>query len=338
MREVYDEAARLIAAGRRGVVISIVEGSGSMPRSKGTAMLVRDDGSIVSTIGGGRLEGEAMAFAPKVMGEAKPTVYTFDLSSADVAESDMICGGHGKLLFYPCIAGDLEVYKAVSEQGQGHVVSLLGEDGSGRLVFVDGERNCIAGGELTDELRKLALDAAGPSMHSDSSDGYEVYSLSLHSPGKVILLGAGHVARETAKVALVAGFEVLAVDDRAEFLNAGRFPGCELLLLESMERLPDLDLGPDSYLIIVTRGHMFDGLCLHYALEHGKNAAYLGMIGSRRKRELLYKRERELGCDEELLGSVHSPIGLSIGAQTPGEIAVCIVGELISVRAKRSEA
>ncbi|HHW43613.1 MAG TPA: XdhC/CoxF family protein, partial [Desulfotomaculum sp.] len=152
------------------------------------------------------------------------------------------------------------------------------------------------------------------------------------SPHTVYLFGAGHVAQKVAWLASFVGFRTVVLDDREEFANRERFPRAEeIIVLDDFEHaMKDLPIGRDSYLVIVTRGHRYDLTVLAQALQTG--AGYIGMIGSTGKREAIYRALREAGVTGEQLARVHSPIGLPIGAETPEEIAVSIVAELIKVR------
>jgi len=132
------------------------------------------------------------------------------------------------------------------------------------------------------------------------------------------------------------GFRTVVLDDRVDYANRERFPEpTEIMRIESFQSLPALAFDENSYLVIVTRGHLYDRIVLEQVLRSG--AAYIGMIGSRNKRELVFKEMTAHGYGEEDLARVTAPIGTNIGAETPEELAVSIVGELIQVRAKREQ-
>jgi len=154
-------------------------------------------------------------------------------------------------------------------------------------------------------------------------------------PGTLYLFGAGHVSRSVAEMASLVDFRTVVLDDRAEFANAERFPGAELLqVVPSFNRsFEGLDIDRDGFVVILTRGHLHDKTVLEQALK--TDAGYIGMIGSRRKRDLIYQELLMKGFSQSELERVHAPIGLAIGAETPEEIAVSIVAELIQVRAGR---
>lgn len=147
---------------------------------------------------------------------------------------------------------------------------------------------------------------------------------------RLILCGGGHIARALAPLALMLDWDVTVLDDRAEFANVQRFPGCEVLCGSFPDLLERLEVGERDHIVIVTRGHAGDELCLRWALS--RSHGYLGMIGSRGKIALLKKHLFALGITEEQFSPVHAPIGLDIGAQTPAEIAVAIAAEMIDWR------
>ena len=146
------------------------------------------------------------------------------------------------------------------------------------------------------------------------------------------LFGAGHVSTYVAPLAHLVGFEVCVIDDRDEFANAKRFPVAdEILVCSFADAFKRLNLHASSYVTIVTRGHRYDRDVLRSALM--EETAYIGMIGSRRKRDKIFQSLIDEGVTKEAIDRVHSPIGLDIGAETPEEIAVSIVAELVRARA-----
>ena len=151
---------------------------------------------------------------------------------------------------------------------------------------------------------------------------------------RLILCGGGHVSLELAHVAARLEFEIIVIDDRSEFANAGRFPMAhQVLCMPFDQALDSLGSRDSDYFAILTRGHAFDKDCLAHVL--GGRYAYVGMIGSRTKVAAVYQALRAEGISQETLDKVHSPIGLPIGGQTPAEIAVSIAAQLIQVRSAR---
>jgi len=150
-------------------------------------------------------------------------------------------------------------------------------------------------------------------------------------PCDLIILGGGHIALPLASVGRLLGYHVTVVDDRPEFIAAERVPSADRGVFCSFDHIEEhIDFGPGSSVVIVTRGHLHDLDCLRKVLKH--NVAYIGMIGSRRKVNMAKEELLAHGFDRRLIDSVHMPVGLDIGAQTPEEIAVSIGAELIKVR------
>ncbi len=146
----------------------------------------------------------------------------------------------------------------------------------------------------------------------------------------VYIFGAGHIAQPLSRMAGIAGFKVTVVDDRPTFANRERFPEADAIYGESFdEAFSQLEAGDNSYIVIVTRGHLHDQHVLKWAL--GTDARYIGMIGSKRKINTIYKSLKEEGVPEGEFKRVHAPIGLDIGAETPEEIAVSILAEIVQI-------
>lgn len=148
---------------------------------------------------------------------------------------------------------------------------------------------------------------------------------------EVLIFGGGHIAICVSKLAKMVGFKVTIIDDRKEFANQDRFPEADEIIAEDIEKaLTHLKITPSTYIIVVTRGHLEDEEVLGSVIR--SEAAYIGMIGSRKKNATVFQNLEEQGISEEELKKVHAPIGIDIGAQTPEEIGVSIIAEIIQSR------
>jgi xanthine dehydrogenase accessory factor len=252
--DVFQEICNLQRQGRRSALATIVNVRGSIPSAKAAKMLVRDDGTIVGTIGGGCVENDVRKSAIEVMSDEKPRTFEFNLDQHPDDDTGLVCGGSLQVFVEPITPAPL-----------------------------------------------------------------------------LYIFGAGHVGLNIYKVALIAGFQPIIVDDRDIYANRERFPEALDVLTGDMDQiLAKLDPPDTSYIAIVTRGHRHDLRVLRWAIE--TRAHYIGMIGSGRKVLTLYKQLEEEGFDREVLDKVYAPIGLNIGSVTPEEIAVSVVAELIGVR------
>lgn len=150
-------------------------------------------------------------------------------------------------------------------------------------------------------------------------------------PETLYLFGAGHISRSTAAMGKMLGFRVVVIDPRPEYNNSDRFPDADSLIVEEYDiAFPKLSMDDGSYIVIYTTGHVIDEQCLHFAVD--TEAKYIGMIGSKKKVKEVKERLLQKGVTPQQLEGVHSPIGLEIGAETPDEIALSILAEIISVR------
>jgi xanthine dehydrogenase accessory factor len=154
-------------------------------------------------------------------------------------------------------------------------------------------------------------------------------------PPRVYIVGAGHIAIPLSRIAKIAGFEVVVLDDRIKYANRERFPEADVVEAGPIAELAEkFSYGDNAYVVIVTRGHASDEEALREFIKF--ETAYLGLIGSVTKTEKIFRRLEKDGISRERLDEIHSPIGLDTGGGSPGEIAVSIVAEMMTVRYKRS--
>ncbi len=250
MKEIYAHMMEMMRSGEKGVLVTVIEVSGSAPRHSGSKMVVRPDGRIFGSIGGGKLEADVISVALQTIGTSGPVQHTYQLTE----DEGMWCGGSVKILFEP---------------------------------FGQQER--------------------------------------------LIVFGAGHIGHALAPMAAKAGFRVTVVDNRPEYASKDRFPDADKVIAgEYSDILSRLEFDPQTYMVIVTHSHKDDEEILNYCIH--QPFAYLGVIGSKSKTLTMIKHLEEHGVDPDRLALIHSPIGLKIGAETPFEIAVSILAEIIAIR------
>jgi xanthine dehydrogenase accessory factor len=348
MIKLLQSICHLLEDGEDLVLTTVIGHSGSTPRSVGTKMVVRPDGAIIGTIGGGLIEFHAQKLAREVFKSGKALAETVEFTGVDAAATDqMICGGRMEILLELLNANPenlkelKELIVALQKGHRGFLVKELETTGEGVrrmewcLVHNDsvtlGTFPCPA--SLISTLTGEAAKAKQPLVVTVEDKRYFVEPTVI--PGTVYLFGAGHVSRPVAELASLVDFQTVVVDDRQEFANAERFPKADRVIVafSSQQAFEGLKIDRDSYIVIVTRGHLHDKTILERSLK--TDAGYIGMIGSRRKRDLVYQELLTKGFSLSDLERVHAPIGLAIGAETPEEIAVSIVAELIQVRAGR---
>lgn len=350
MKKLIKEIVHLLDSKEDFCLVTLIDKTGSTPRGDGAKMLVRSDGSILGSVGGGRLEAAAIILAKKAINERKTFIQTFDLTSKDAAASDMICGGRGEMLVDFMDADEpinREIYSAalevIAQHKKGWLVTILENKVAGMVVpkrqqcLVRPDRTLVGQVDCAPDLMENLINSpAKITLHSEVYDNQRFLVEPLGEEGTVFIFGAGHVSQQIAPLSEGVGFRTIVLDDREDFANRERFAApIDLRVIKDFTKLPTLEIDEDSYLVIVTRGHLFDRDVLAQVLRSG--AAYIGMIGSRTKRDLIYKELLERGFKEEELEKISCPIGIAIGAETPEELGISIVGELIKARADKKK-
>lgn len=252
--DIYQEVVRLRQLGQKCALATIVQVNGSIPSYESAKLLVREDGSMVGTIGGGCVEAEVWNIAREVMESERPRHLNFTLGQDAAYDNGLICGGQLSVFVEPVVPEP-----------------------------------------------------------------------------RAFIFGAGHISKSLSKVATMAGFASVIVDNREAFANRERFPEAEEVHAAEYEDLfPALNIRDTSYIIIVTRGHRDDMRVLRWAVT--TPAKYIAMIGSKRKVIGVVKELEREGQTRGSFERIFAPMGFDIGAITPEEIAVSVVAEMIAVR------
>jgi len=340
MYEIIRQLCAALKQGRPAAVATVVFQSGSTPRGPGSKLLANADGLLAGTVGGGISEAQTLLACRRALASGRSEVLKFALDGSLAAQSDMICGGQLQILVEPFFpdSAPLALLQELADclRVSGGLLARPFPPGSASDLILC-HNGTVTGGQPSPVLAE-----ALPAHDHDGADGWRKQASLREIGGRLwfvepcrqrshmILAGGGHVAQATAAVAAVADFSVSVLDDRPEFVSPERFP-----FAQETRHVPGFRdcfapyvIGPETYLVIVTRGHLFDRDVLAQALR--TSAGYIGMIGSVRKREALYAALRSDGFGDVDFRRVHCPIGLSIGAETPAEIAVSIVAECIA--------
>ena len=203
------------------------------------------------------------------------------------------------------------------------------------IVFENGSvEGSLGSSQLDSSLTGLAQKAfeEDKSLVVEMEAGVKVFLNILSSDPQLVLCGAGHIAIPLAQFAQRLGFRVTVIDDRTDFASPSRFPDCKVIAEDFTVALRDYHFSPTTYVVVITRGHEHDADCLIEILK--KKTVYAGLIGSRRRVRFVLEMLAEKGFSRTRLKEVFTPIGLPIGAETPEEIALSIVSELVCVRRK----
>jgi len=347
MIKIYEECLRLLKSGEPAVLATVFDARGSAPRTAGAKMIVRADGSSMGTVGGGRLEHDTIQMACSLFATKRSAVHAFDLTGNDVSGMDMICGGRGEVWLHFLDTQNLNnqvvcqmIVDVLKQQAKGWIITEIGEGAvhTGRQYgMIAADQSVIGNLHVGPETVDGWMNGrAGLIVYTETIGTARFLIESIRPVRRVFVFGAGHVSMQVVPLCQNVGFCPIVLDDRAEYASKERFPlSGGVVVLKSFENLPDLMLTDDSFIVILTRGHTHDKTVLAQALR--TPSGYIGMIGSRRKRDKIYQALLEEGFTQRDIDRVHSPIGINIEAETPAELAVSIVGELIKVRAEQEK-
>ncbi len=322
---------------------TIIERRGSVPREVGARMLVKKDGSIIGTVGGGIGEHEVIQTARESIKKNQSCLVDFSLAGEQGLDSAAICGGHFTVFishWSQAEDSDLAIAVAATLKGSRahYLLESLPQKESDKvergLFNHEGQRvtktpnRAVSPETLQIEGKAGTTNAAVQRISIDQQD-YLLSEITL--PPQMIIFGGGHLALPLAEMANWCRFAVTIIDDRPEFSNPHRFPAADQVVTAPMEKVLNLYTpGSNTYLVLITREHKHDYILLKQLL--GTEYAYLGMIGSKRRTSQIKQRLIDEGFNPNEIKGLYSPIGLTIGAQTPAEIAISIMAEIIEKR------
>lgn len=324
MRNMLQTMKTHLERGEELVLVTVVASSGATPRGAGARMLVGKEGRICGTIGGGAVEYRSQQLAAKVLEEKTSGQQDFTLTKDDVQNLGMICGGAVNVFFHYIPGGDTKTLALLDEaEGRferGEDFWLISDIGHGGELSLADKRGPMAP-HLTRHPHRL------------QEEGRDLYIEQIHSSGRVYIFGGGHVAQELEPVLTRLGFRCVVMDDRPEFTRRELFPTAEEVKTVDFENIAkSVTIGPEDYVCIMTRGHAFDTVVQAQVLKC--RPVYVGVIGSQHKAAGVRKvLKEEYGLLDAELDLVTTPIGLSIRAETPAEIAISIAAQMIQVRA-----
>ncbi len=366
-RALYLELASRLEAGNPVAVATVVRTWGSTPREVGAKMLVDPQGRIAGTIGGGCGEAEVWQVAREALRGGPSRLVHVNLTEDFDDASGRICGGRLDVLveaLSPERTADRALAHALREgceEGRElALMAVLGRTGSaernrpeavsvtvgepGRVSL--GTRLALVAPEglvgslddpqadeaLLDRVRQALVQQKPTVVPVEvAGQSWDVFVDVLVPSQELVIAGAGHIARPLCRMAALCGYRVTVVDDRPEFADPVDFPeAAEVVCRPFLEVFRLLQAGPRTHVVLVTRGHKHDEECLRAMV--GKAPAYLGMIGSRRRTGAVFQGLEAEGVDPAWLDRVRAPIGIDLGAETPEEIAVAILAEMIAVR------
>ena len=335
-----DDGARVVAA-------TLVETVGSAPLDPGAEMLVDDRGRIEGSVTGGCVEGALVEEARGVLAGAPPRVATYGISDQQAADVGLMCGGTVKVFVHELTDREaLEATTAAVEQGTPiALATLLDGPHAGAKIAVgpDTTTGTLDPPLLHDNVSRDArgfLDEGRSAIRRYSAKGetmgddLRVSIMTFATPPSMVIFGAIDFSAALAKLAGEIGYRVTIVDAREAFISSPRFTQHAEIAVEWPDtHLDKRTLGPRDAILVFTHDPKFDEPALVAATRTG--AGYIGALGSRRTHADREERLKQAGLTDDDLSRINSPCGLDVGARTPAETAIAVLGEILALRAGR---
>ena len=342
----YRKALELLEKGRSFSMAGVIWSSGSTPQKAGALALFEANGSVWGTLGGGCLEAESRQRALEAIDSGQAKVFDLKLDEVGNWDDGLICGGRVRVIVDPNARENREVYRQYIAAGKARESGLVAvilrhpELTAGRAFWAPQHQlETLPVGIEPDAIRRFLKNEHSGTLRSDrKEDGamIEVYLEPMIPRPRLIIAGAGNIGKATAHQGSLLGFEVTVIDDRPMYANYDHLPGADQVICGDIAgEMAKQDITGDTYIVIVTRGHRRDRAVLESCIH--SPAAYIGMIGSRRKSKLIRDSLlAENAATQAEIDRVVSPMGLDIGAESVEEIALSIASQLVGVRRKGS--
>lgn len=312
-------AQEWIADGGNVALATVIETWGSAPQPAGSNLVVDGAGNFVGSVSGGCVEGSVIAEAMEVIEAGKPRVLDFGVSDETAWRVGLTCGGRIRV-YVERLGCELERLNA-ARMARTALVKLTDLESGSTSIILEG-----------DAFEHAVSDEVAIAFRSGISKviavGARTLFLNVHlPPRRIVIIGAVHISQVLARMAGLAGFDVRIVDPRSAFATPERFDGIDLAAEWPEDAFAQRQLDPYTALVAVTHDPKIDDLPVIEALK--AKCFYVGALGSRKTHASRVERLRAAGIGDAELSHIHAPIGLAIGAASPGEIAVSILAEII---------
>jgi xanthine dehydrogenase accessory factor len=304
------------------VALATVVGTwGSAPVQVGGQMVVARDGRFEGSVSGGCVEGEVIAEAEDILADGKPKTLTFGVADETAWQVGLPCGGQIKVYLERLddSSGPALLDRALKARTtrRGLVV---------RTNLTDGRREFFERNDARSDDTIQQHFASGESELQETANG-EVFLHAMVPPARVLIIGATHIGQILAQLVKLAGYEVMVIDPRTAFAAEARFPGIKLDTDWPQDAIPKIGLDPYTAVVALAHVGHIDDEALKLAMR--SDCFYVGALGSKRNHSKRTQRLKEAGFSDTEIARIHSPIGINIGAQSPPEIAIAIMAQLV---------
>jgi xanthine dehydrogenase accessory factor len=350
MKNIYVRLSQKLKEKAPLALATIIDTQGSTPQVRGASALFSSKGLLEGTLGGGLLEADAQKEALRALKEKTSGLFQFSLRD-DISEEGAICGGDVRILIDTAPDKYREAFQVLSQslnqRKPGVLATFISELPERRVsllrFWIEKKEKYDAPLEkhfsfFQDKLDEVLLKAQ-PKLLKIRENIFPLKGLNnllfldpVFPLPHLVIAGAGHIGQALSHLGSLLNFEVTVIDDRPEYANRERLPDADHIVVKDIgTAIRDFPISSDTFVVIVTRGHRHDAEALRQSIS--SDAAYIGMIGSLRKSELMRKKFLEEGwATLRQFNRVHAPIGVNINSKTVEEIAVSIAAQLVLVR------
>lgn len=335
MEQIIDLIIKYMKKGEDLVLVTVIVTTGSIPRGAGAKMVVNKDQILAGTIGGGAVEYKAQQLAREALIKEQSFVRTFSLGDSNEKELGMICGGDVSIYFQFLNSENKYFLELCEKVKKAYLLGInswlltdITDENNWEVSFFNKEQSLIS--EKIENIEKIQFKTFAKFYINERCYICDP----IIQEEKLYIFGGGHVAQELVPVAAHVGFRCVVFDDRKDFANRRLFPNAEKLIVGDFEHIfENVTITNNDFTAIMSRGHQYDYLLQKQLLN--TEAYYIGVMGSKKKLRILEEKLLKDGFTNKDLERFQSPIGTAIFAETPAEIAISIVGELIRVRAMK---
>jgi xanthine dehydrogenase accessory factor len=315
-------AARSWLSEDGSIALATVVGTwGSAPVAVGGQMVVARDGRFEGSVSGGCVEGEVIAEAEDILSSGKPKTLDFGVADETAWQVGLPCGGQIRVF----------LERLEKESGLPLIERVLDARTRRRGLLVktrlsDGSREVFRREDPSLD-RSIRQHLESGESELEASPGGEIFLHAIVPPARVLIIGATHIGQILAQLVKLAGYEVIVIDPRTAFAAEARFPNIRLDTEWPQDALPKIGLDPYTAVVALAHVGHIDDEALKLALR--SDCFYVGALGSKRNHAKRVQRLKDAGFSDEEIKGIHSPIGINIGAQSPPEIAIAIMAELV---------
>jgi len=298
---------------KKVALATVISTWGSSPRPVGGQMAIDSNGQIIGSVSGGCIEGAVITEGINSINDGKTRVKDYGITNDMAWEVGLACGGELKVLIQPL---------NIEDELISHIVNNIKKRELTKVKI-----NCLTGS------RKIDNSITNQLSYYDKQKNEFIHIID--PKPRLFIVGAVHIAQALISIARTADFEIILIDPREHFATQERFPNCKILNEWPDEALSNFTLDQATHLVTLTHDPKIDDPALIHVLK--RNIGYIGSLGSKKTHQKRCERLLHLNFSKNDLSKIHGPIGLDIRAKTPAEIAISIMGEIVSFRRQNND-